>query len=107
MSSSLRTGAARLANRRKHPKAKGVKKQTTATGPSTAVANNDGLHFAYTAPSLPGSFGAVQILKRYGGESYVNTVRYLSKQDAYTLHKQRRIRFPRRKTYSKGIGDFY
>jgi len=56
---------------------------------------------------LPGSFGALQNLKRYGGEYYVDTVRYLSKQDAYTRHKQRRIIFPRRKTYSKGIGDLY
>jgi len=101
MSSSLRT------NRRKRLKTKGVKKQTTTTGPSTVVANDDGLHLAYTTPSLPGSFGAVQNLKRYGGESYVDTVRYLSKQTAYTLHKQRRIRFRRRKTYSKGIGDLY
>ena len=29
----------------------------------------------------------------------------MTTQDAYTLHKQRRIRFPRRKTYSKGIAD--
>jgi len=84
-----------------------VKRQTTATGPSTVVANDAGLHLAYTTPSLPGSFGALQNLKRYGCESYVDTVRYLSKQDAYTLHKQRRIRFPRRKTYTKGIGDLY
>ena len=28
-------------------------------------------------------------------------------RDAYTLHKPRRIRFPRRKTYSKGIADLY
>jgi len=28
-------------------------------------------------------------------------------QDAYTLHKPRKIRFPRRKTYSKGIGDLF
>jgi len=56
---------------------------------------------------LTGSFGAVQNLKLYGDESYVDTVRYLSKQHAYTLHKQRRIRLPRRKTYSKGIGDLY
>jgi len=82
MSLSLRTGEA---NRRKHPEAKGVKRQTTATGPSTFVANDDGLHLAYTTPSLPDSFGAVQNLKSYGRESYVNTVRYLSKQDAYMM----------------------
>ena len=33
--------------------------------------------------------------------------RFLTEQDACTLHKPRRIRFPRRKTYSKGIGDLY
>ena len=58
-------------------------------------------------PSAPGSFSAVQNLKRYSDESYGEIKRYLSNQDAYTLHKQRRIHFPRRKTYSKGIGDLY
>jgi len=33
--------------------------------------------------------------------------RFLSKQDAYTLHRPRRIRFPRRRTFSKGIDDLY
>jgi len=47
-------------------------------------------------------------LKRYtDGESVNSVKRYLLAQDAYTLHKQRRIRFPRRKTYSKGIADLY
>ena len=54
-----------------------------------------------------GSFIAVENLKRYTGESYNRVQRYLSTEDAYTLHKQRRIRFPRRKTYSKGTGDLY
>ena len=46
-------------------------------------------------------------LSRYANESLYKTSRYLSKQDAYTLHRQRRKRFPRRKTLSKGIGDLY
>jgi len=33
--------------------------------------------------------------------------KFLAGQDAYTLHKPRRIRFPRRNTYSKGIGDLF
>ena len=33
--------------------------------------------------------------------------KFLAGQDAYTLHKSRRIRFPRRKTYAKGIGDLF
>jgi len=32
---------------------------------------------------------------------------FLAKQDSYTLHKPRRLRFPRRKTYPKGIADLY
>jgi len=65
------------------------------------------LHTTYTTPRLPGSFDAVQNLRRYTGESRAKTLQYLASQDAYTLHKQRRRRFPRRKTYSKGIGDLY
>ena len=49
----------------------------------------------------------MQNLRRYTGESRTKTQEYLSKQDAYTLHKQRSKRFPRRKTLSKGIGDLY
>ena len=79
------------------------RKSTYRTGPRT----DNKLHVAYTTPSAPGSFSAVENLKRYGDESYGKVKRYLSNQDAYTLHKQRRIHFPRRKTYSKGIGDLY
>jgi len=46
-------------------------------------------------------------LKRYAGSSERETKKFLSGRDAYTLHKPRRIRFPRRKTYSKGIADLY
>ena len=50
----------------------------------------------------------MQNLKRYTeGETFNAVKRYLATQDAYTLHKQRRLRFPRRKTISKGIGDLY
>ena len=52
----------------------------------------------------PGSFGGIRNLKRYTGRSVKS---FLSGWDAYTLHKPRRIRFPRRKTYSKGIADLY
>ena len=55
----------------------------------------------------PGSFGGVRTLQRYSGQPTSAITDYLARQDAYTLHKPRRIRFPRRKTYSKGIGDLY
>lgn len=69
--------------------------------------DDDDLHAVYTRPSAAGSFTAVENLKRYSSGSYARIKRYLSKQDAYTLHKRRPIRFPRRKTYSKGIDDLY
>jgi len=46
-------------------------------------------------------------LRHYSGRSEREVKRFLPEQDAYTLHKPRRIRLPRRKTYSKGIGDLY
>ena len=41
-------------------------------------------------------------VRRYGGE-----VKNLPRNDAYTLHKSARVRFRRRKTYSKGPGDLF
>jgi len=61
----------------------------------------------YNTLRSPGSFGSVRNLRRYGGRSERETKEFLAKQDAYTLHRPRRIRFPRRKTYSKGIADLY
>jgi len=69
--------------------------------------HGDSLDAVYTDPRGPGSFGGVRILKRYGGRSDRETKKFLSGRDAYTLHKPRRIHFPRRKTFSKGIADLY
>ena len=55
----------------------------------------------------PGSFGGIHNLKRYSGRSEREVKTFLSGRDAYTLHKPRRIRFPRHKTYSKCIADLY
>ena len=55
----------------------------------------------------PGSFGSVRNLKRYSKRSERDVKTFLAGQDSYTLHKSRRIRFPRRKTYSKGIGNLF
>jgi len=46
-------------------------------------------------------------LQRYSRRSESDVKKFLSGQDAYTLHKSRRIRFPHRRTYSKGIGDLF
>ena len=54
----------------------------------------------------PGSFGGICNLRRYGKQSVREAKKFLASRDAYTLHKPR-IRFPRRKTYSKGIADLF
>lgn len=61
----------------------------------------------YNTLRAPGSFGGVRILQRYSGKTERGARKFLAGQDAYTLHKPRRIRFPRRRTYSKGIADLY
>jgi len=61
----------------------------------------------YTTSRLPGSFGGVRNLQRYSGRSEREVKKFLAGQNAYTLHKPMKIRFPRRKTYSKGIGDLF
>ena len=55
----------------------------------------------------PGSFGGIRNLMRYSDRSEREVKAFLSGRDAYTLHKPRRIRFRRRKTYSKSIADLY
>jgi len=67
----------------------------------------NGLDVVYTDPRAPSSFGGEGILKRYGARFDQKSKSYLSLKNAYTLHKPRRIRFPRRKTYSKGIANLY
>jgi len=61
----------------------------------------------YTNPRASGSFGGVEALRRYARKSRKAVVDYLARQDAYTLHKPTRIRFPRPRTYSKGIADLF
>lgn len=61
----------------------------------------------YYNPTAPGSYGGVKPLSRYGGVRVSNAKQWLLSQDAYTLHKPVRHRFPRRKTYSKGINDLF
>ena len=65
------------------------------------------MHAAYTNPRASGSFGGVEALRRHSRISRRAVVDYLAGQDAYTMHKPTRIRFPHRRTYSKGIADLY
>jgi len=57
---------------------------------------------SYVVLKASGSFVGIQNVRRYGGE-----VKNLARKDAYTLHKSARVRFRRRKTYSKGPGDLF
>ena len=61
----------------------------------------------YYEASKPGSYGGVRPLIRYSGVSSRKAKTWLMSQDAYTLHKPIRKKFPRRKTFAKGIDDLY
>lgn len=61
----------------------------------------------YYEPNQAGSYGGLKPLARYSGSNVQLVKKWLSSQDAYTLHKPVRKIFPRRKTFSKGIDDLY
>src|SRR3989454_2894268 len=54
-----------------------------------------------------GSFGGVRGLVRHGKVDSKKVREWLMGQNAYTLHKQSKTRFRRRKTYSSGIDDLW
>ena len=60
---------------------------------------------AYFNIRSPGSYGGVQALYRLmkGKATKKQVVDWLANQDAYTLHKPIRHRFPRRKTFARDI----
>jgi transposase InsO family protein len=55
----------------------------------------------------PGSLSGIQTLARYSGRTRKEALRFLSGQSAYTIHRPVRYKFPRRRTYSKGIRDLF
>ena len=61
----------------------------------------------YLVAKEAGSFGGVAGLQRYSNEPRKQIVKWLSRRDAYTLHKPLRKRFRRRRTYAKGINDLF
>jgi len=60
---------------------------------------------AYYNIHNPASYGGVRTLARQF--SMKSSADWLQTQDTYTLHKPVRKKFPRRKTYSKGINDLF
>ena len=61
----------------------------------------------YYEASKPGSYGGVRPLARYGGMPVKTFKGWLETQDTYTLHKPITKKFPRRKTFAKGIDDLF
>jgi transposase InsO family protein len=61
----------------------------------------------YYAAGEPDSYGSALGLKRRSGQSYHSVRDYLSRQDAYTLHKDVRRRFPRRNTLALSIDELW
>lgn len=61
----------------------------------------------YFDPALPGSFGGVDALKRQSGVSRGQTIKWLSGQDVYTLHKPIRHKFNRRRVLTLGINHLW
>ena len=57
----------------------------------------------YYVPEAAGSFTSVENLVRYSRRPKDEVKDFLESQDAYTLHKPIRRKFPRRKTISLGI----
>jgi transposase InsO family protein len=66
------------------------------------------LESAYYTPAEPGSFSSVNNLKRqFVKLSRKDVNKFLSRQDAYTLHRDIVRKFPRRKTSAFGINDLW
>ena len=65
------------------------------------------LEAIYYDAAHPASFGgASRLIEAAGGRSQEQNARqWLSGQDAYTLHKPARLRFPRRPTIVAGVGE--
>ena len=61
----------------------------------------------YYSTNKPGSFGSARNLSKYANIPSQNVKQWLSSQDAYTLHKPVRRKFPRRKTFVVSINYLY
>ena len=82
-------------------------KRRRQKGDSHKNNDDDELLNIYANPRAPGSFSGAATLKHYSGRSDADVKKFLSGLNAYTIHKPRRLRFRRRRTFSKGIGDLF
>lgn len=71
------------------------------------------MHFAFTMqhtyydPSNPGSFSSIANLARAASVPYAKAKEWLLSQDAYTLHRAARKRFPRNKVYVDNLDELW
>ena len=61
----------------------------------------------YYNPREAGSFGGIRALSLHSGKSQSAVRKFLQGEDTYTLHRPVRRRFPRRRTFAKGINDLF
>ena len=61
----------------------------------------------YLDPSQPGSFRGLDSIRRHTRVDVKSAKEWLAGQNAYTLHKQSRSKFRRRKTLAHGINDLW
>ena len=69
--------------------------------------HNHNMEEAYYGLNKPDSLGSFAGLKRQTKKRDSDIFDFLAKQNAYTLHRNIIRRFPRRKTYAKGIDDLW
>jgi L-rhamnose mutarotase len=83
-----------------------IKKKRSVTRTSTG---SDGatMKATYYEASEPGFYGGVRALTRYCGMPVKMVKGWLETQDPYTVHKPAVKKFPRRKTFDKGIDDLF
>jgi len=62
---------------------------------------------AYLDPRHPGSFRGLNSLVHHGKATLNNAKNWLMGKNAYTMHKQSKLKFRRRKTFSTGIDDLW
>ena len=65
------------------------------------------MELVYYDPARPGSLSGVLNLTRYSGQPRHKVQKFLAGQETYSMHKPVRRKFPRRKTFSKGINDLF
>src|ERR1700743_2978390 len=62
---------------------------------------------AYVDPSYPGSFRGLDSIRRHAKVDANAAREWLMGENSYTLHKQSKTKFRRRRTFAKGINELW